>query len=1115
MGSLGTFRLQHQLGRGGMASVWGAVHEGTGTPAALKLLDARFAQDEQLAAALRDELLAVAAMDHEHIVWILDSGSVSAEEAATQPGLLVEGTPWFAMEKASGGDLSQNLPGSWEQAQEVLGEVLQALAHAHARGVLHRDLKPANVLRCTAADTRPGWKLSDFGISVRATGAGPGSSRATLHYAAPEVLLGHRRDWGPEADLYALGCTAWALICGAPPYAGLTGADIANGHIAGANRAAFEPRFPLPLLARQWVHQLLQRPIRDRFGSASAAADALRSIDSGTGWAAPGPLTQPSDADTAVLNAFDLATPGMAPERTVTALTSARHTIPQSWGSTKLAGPAPLHGAGQALFAARVMPFVGRERERDALWEAFRGVDTMSRVVLIEGSAGLGTTRLAAWMAERAHELAGARMLRLTAEHDLVGMLHSALRTELLGPSDCRNRLLTVHRSLLGPDPVEEADAVTGLVAKGGGLPPQSAGERFALVARLLKRMADQAPLVVVLDPVSRCPDGLAFVAWEAERASAGGTLFLLSDASERIEEAAGVREVLQGMVGDRVERLCLHPLEREHTEALLDKVLDLDPMMRTVLARRVAGSPAYVVEMLADWTRRGLLEPGPRGFVLPRGRTPDLPGNRLVISRSRIANLLAGLPPLDGRCLDLAALIGDEVDSELWLDAAARLGWSPSKGLLTRLLSRRLATGSQRKWRFGSAATRMALLTKLADDPLRSQLTDAVAAALGTPLDPETALRRAHLFLAEDRLEDAWDDVRSAMASPLLYGLRRRSLLAELLRVSQRVPIHHERHADIVLWESWDAYLADELDRVEELLQPLLLATHYSDWVSHQVRYRMGKLLQRSLDYGGAAACFAALEGHPADEGVLQRYRLEAWATCAYCRGDFSTALALLDRADGLRQGVWSLGLRGMTLWASGDRGAGRAWMDRALAATDEKNLGDRGVAHINLGLFDMELGDHEAARVHLLEARRLYRSIEAADELFVVMALSFLALFTGDVDSAEAGHRSVLDDRRCRANSRVGFHARLGLIGCSAARARWTEVDGELAWLAQAMGSGRYTQTEVIWELEGIAVMAEQAGGPQRALPFVEHALGLARHLKSPWHQARLEEALRQHRG
>ena len=149
-----------------MAAVFRGVHREQGIPVAIKVMSERFAGEPELVEIFRDEVRAVAGLDHPGVVMVLDHGEVDAETARHSEGALVAGSPWLAMEMCSGGTL-KTLRGAlgWRDAKAILLAILDALAHAHARGVVHRDLKPGNVLLATRADLRPGLKLSDFGIA--------------------------------------------------------------------------------------------------------------------------------------------------------------------------------------------------------------------------------------------------------------------------------------------------------------------------------------------------------------------------------------------------------------------------------------------------------------------------------------------------------------------------------------------------------------------------------------------------------------------------------------------------------------------------------------------------------------------------------------------------------------------------------------------------------------------------------------------------------------------------------------------------------------------------------------------------------------------------------------
>src|SRR4051812_1390257 len=105
---LGPFRLHRRIGRGGMAEVWSGVHAAQGVPVAVKVMTGERARDPQYRAAFRNEVQAVASLDHPGIVMVLDHGEVGSEGAAH--GLLPMGSPYLAMELAGHGTLAEAAP---------------------------------------------------------------------------------------------------------------------------------------------------------------------------------------------------------------------------------------------------------------------------------------------------------------------------------------------------------------------------------------------------------------------------------------------------------------------------------------------------------------------------------------------------------------------------------------------------------------------------------------------------------------------------------------------------------------------------------------------------------------------------------------------------------------------------------------------------------------------------------------------------------------------------------------------------------------------------------------------------------------------------------------------
>ena len=161
--AVGPFLLELPLGQGGMGSVWRARHQPSGAAVAVKLVLPHLSRQSWVAPRFLGEVRAVARLDHPHVVRVLDVGLAEDEVYSADGALAAEaGSPWLAMELLEGPPLYElcgRLP--WERALVLLMQLLDALGHAHARGVIHRDLKPGNVQVVSR-----GAVLLDFGLAL-------------------------------------------------------------------------------------------------------------------------------------------------------------------------------------------------------------------------------------------------------------------------------------------------------------------------------------------------------------------------------------------------------------------------------------------------------------------------------------------------------------------------------------------------------------------------------------------------------------------------------------------------------------------------------------------------------------------------------------------------------------------------------------------------------------------------------------------------------------------------------------------------------------------------------------------------------------------------------------
>ena len=272
------YRLERELGRGGMARVYLAHDLKHDRPVALKVLHS------DLGAALGPErflreIRTAARLQHPNILTVFDSGS--AEPAPGDP----DGRPllWFSMPFIEGESLRDRLgreaPLPVDEAVAIACEVAEALEYAHGRDVLHRDIKPENILlfrgRALVADFGIALAMSqdDAGEAARLTQTG--LALGTPAYMSPEQASGV----GPQdgrSDVYSLGCVLFEMLAGEPPFTGPTALAVIAKRFADTVPSPSQGGRALPAELERIVLRALAPSPTDRFPSAGAFAAALR-----------------------------------------------------------------------------------------------------------------------------------------------------------------------------------------------------------------------------------------------------------------------------------------------------------------------------------------------------------------------------------------------------------------------------------------------------------------------------------------------------------------------------------------------------------------------------------------------------------------------------------------------------------------------------------------------------------------------------------------------------------------------------------------------------------------------------------------------------------------------
>lgn len=611
-------------------------------PVALKVVRPSLAADPRFRKLFDLEVRISARFTHPHIVPLHDHGVTPL------------GTPWLALALADGGSFARfrDEHVSWADLSRLLLELLDALSHLHARGVVHRDLKPENILLHTDDQGELHVWLADLGLANAAKDLARGKGRmvGTPGFMPPEQRMGLPREYGPWTDLYALGVVIWEIATGERPF----GDDDAGNK----NLPSFEPRpgLQLPAELGYILDNLLNPEPLCRYDLAADLRTellALGEVVEVSGYqpivgVSPGTVARSADAH---ISDVPLVTQeGIEDVPTEEAVTlEMGNTVPE-WNRPLPPGlperpPLQASDAGRAkasltLFALREPPLIGREDVRAELWSHARAVarERRPRVVLMVGEAGAGKERLVESVLLSLEEGGWAETVRLAwqeqenADDGYVGAARALLRPWNESRASLVARLrrrLSRERGRYDAEIRQEADTLVkwcGLLEEGED--PVAGGIGLREIYRHLDARTWRGLSCLALHDVGWARDegdGLdiaeALLASETAGVSDKPLLVIATLRREDLHADPQLATRVDALVASGAHRMDLPRLTRSQTLELLEQSLRLAPALAERVVERCEGNPLFARQMLLEWSSRGwLVDTGGLTFDLAPG---------------------------------------------------------------------------------------------------------------------------------------------------------------------------------------------------------------------------------------------------------------------------------------------------------------------------------------------------------------------------------------------------------------------------------------------------------------------------------------------------------------
>ena len=988
------------LGRGGFAEVFLTHDRLTGRDVAVKVPS--YGDRADLARQASTELRAAASLRHPNIVQVVDAGQTP------------DGWPYLVMEYASEGSMAALIqsPPEWSELFPVLVGILDGLAHAHAAGLIHRDIKSENVLLTSDSSGRVRPVISDFGLAKVVDRSGSYAATrlqaGTVLYMAPEQFSDDVGAIHPAADLYAFGVLLYLLVGGKRPWPGESTVALIYGKATGETRPLVaRAGYSVPEGLGSIIERLLSPDPWDRPANAAEVRDGLLHLGRRL------PAVEPPGSGGGDEESVDESIP-RPPDPL--------HLIPPP----APAAPIERWPPTLALGAVREPLLVGRESERERLWQLATSARVQAAGVELTGPAGAGRSRLGRWLLRGLEEGGHGRSLHVRVDASMspnravaralrhrFGLgrhAHDELRRRLLGWSALGDAESAAELEMLVAWLSEAVDATASRATE-----PDEPERRLAALHQVLRSEARAGIACVWIEEVDEEAGGRRLADSLLKGAIARGyPLFVLF-------EGPGARSG-EDRSDRRLGRLEVAPLEDAHIRDLVvDLVAGLDDDALEAVVTRSRGLPSLAVEWARLAAQRavtlatlGLTDADTESPVSaePRISTPAaLAGLTDTLSIGSIADervgaVLEGLgaaDPREGREAELAlllmALLPQPVAPATLMAAMQAVGGGAR---LQALLGDLRDAGLVRAFpdgglAFDGAPVAQACRTRAEGDPERTALLLAAAEVLlGGPDEPD-ASTKAHagrlLFEAGD-VERALD-VQEVAAQALLprdLEASKRAWEGALRCVDTLgLPPTDARRARASVGASRAARALGDLDGAEALLERL---DGRALPVLERARVREAQgalLLHRGRALGAVAAADEALAAFEEAEDLsgqalaahLRAAALDTLGRAEQAEAAFQAALAMAQRAGAEAVELHCRWRLARCRWRARDRAAARAGFEEALEMA--RRLGDvrvEGISLRELGNLALNEGRQDEADALLQESGRRLASAGAHAE-------------------------------------------------------------------------------------------------------------------------------------